>query len=57
MELYKSLLELRNCIADETNFMPYLVATNKTILILTQQRPTTLAGLRSGQSPFHVLKM
>lgn len=47
MELYKSLLELRNSLADEINFMPYLVATNKTMLLLTQKRPTTLSSLRT----------
>ncbi|KAG0716015.1 Werner syndrome ATP-dependent helicase [Chionoecetes opilio] len=47
VELYKSLLELRNSLADEINFMPYLVATNKTMLLLTQQRPTTLSTLQT----------
>ncbi|KAG7168293.1 Werner syndrome ATP-dependent helicase-like [Homarus americanus] len=46
VELYKSLLKLRNRIGDETGFMPYLVATNRVMLLLTSEKPTTLDALR-----------
>ncbi|XP_045583670.1 ATP-dependent DNA helicase RecQ [Procambarus clarkii] len=45
-ELYKSLLKLRNRLGEENGFMPYLVATNRILLLLTQDRPTTLNALR-----------
>ncbi|XP_064101389.1 bifunctional 3'-5' exonuclease/ATP-dependent helicase WRN-like isoform X2 [Macrobrachium nipponense] len=46
VELYKSLLELRNQLGEEIGFMPYLVATNRVLLLVTEQRPTTLKALR-----------
>lgn len=46
IELYKSLIELRNRMGEEIGFMPYLVASNKVLLLLTQKRPTTLEALR-----------
>ncbi|XP_068210386.1 ATP-dependent DNA helicase RecQ-like [Palaemon carinicauda] len=46
VELYKSLLELRNHLGEEIGFMPYLVATNRVVLHVTELRPTTLKALR-----------
>ncbi|KAK8726097.1 hypothetical protein OTU49_010375 [Cherax quadricarinatus] len=45
-ELYKSLLQLRNRLGEENGFMPYLVATNRVLLLLAQNRPATLNALR-----------
>ncbi|XP_076040265.1 ATP-dependent DNA helicase RecQ-like isoform X2 [Oratosquilla oratoria] len=45
-ELYYSLVTLRNRLADESGFMPYMVANNRVLLILAQSRPVTVEALK-----------
>ncbi|KAK3858350.1 hypothetical protein Pcinc_035461 [Petrolisthes cinctipes] len=45
-ELYRSLVKLRNQLGEETGFLPYMVAPNKVLLLLAQDRPTSLEALR-----------
>ncbi|CAL4094160.1 unnamed protein product, partial [Meganyctiphanes norvegica] len=46
VELYNSLIALRNRLGDESGFMPYLVANNRLLVSFTQERPTTITQLR-----------
>ncbi|KAK4288530.1 hypothetical protein Pmani_038442 [Petrolisthes manimaculis] len=45
-DLYRSLVQLRNQLGEETGFLPYMVAPNKVLLLLAQDRPTSLEALR-----------
>uniref|UniRef100_A0A2P2I303 DNA 3'-5' helicase n=1 Tax=Hirondellea gigas TaxID=1518452 RepID=A0A2P2I303_9CRUS len=44
-ELYKSLTVVRTRLADESGYMPYMVANNKTLLGMASQIPTTMQQL------------
>lgn len=50
-ELYQSLLVVRNRLGDESGYMPYMVANNKTLLEMATALPTTSAALKAGRSP------
>ncbi|XP_050725163.1 bifunctional 3'-5' exonuclease/ATP-dependent helicase WRN-like isoform X2 [Eriocheir sinensis] len=45
--LYQSLVVLRNCVADEKSFMPYLLANDHSLMIMAKERPTTPSALHS----------
>ncbi|KAK7085958.1 hypothetical protein SK128_022775 [Halocaridina rubra] len=46
VDLYSSLVKLRSQIALDIGYMPYLIATNRMLLNMTEARPVTLAALR-----------
>ncbi|KAB7499658.1 ATP-dependent DNA helicase Q5 [Armadillidium nasatum] len=45
-ELYKSLLDLRTKLGDESGFMPYMVASNRTLLFMATEMPQSLERLK-----------
>ena len=50
MQLYKELIDVRNKLGDKCGYMPYMIASNKTLLSLTEIRPTSIEQL--GKSNF-----
>ncbi|RXG51500.1 hypothetical protein Avbf_09576 [Armadillidium vulgare] len=45
-ELYKSLLDSRIKLGDESGFMPYMVASNRTLLFMATEMPQSLERLK-----------